>query len=181
MKKFVAMLLAVALSLSSMPFAFAQSSSQGTENVGFQNIADVSFFKEITSGTDAQALIIVSLAKLLKEQQNSSEYGQGFYQLDTESPAYFRSFKGYNTTYFNVIYRSSYLGCYLLLNVSDDQTSYFTITPSDFIGWKDSFFAIGDPYETPEQITAYLDSQGYPYDTISPETLAEVQASLESN
>lgn len=181
MKKFVALFLAVVLSLSSASSSFAQYSSKGTVDVGFQNISTISFFKEITSGADTQALIIASMAQLLKEQQTRTTYWQGFFQLDTTSPAYFCTLKGYSTLYFDVIYKSSYLGCYIILNVSDDQTYYYTIIPSDSIGGTDSFFAITDPYETPEQITAYLDAQGYTYYTVSPEALAEAQASLESN
>ena len=181
MKKFVALFLAAILSLSSVSFASAQYSAKGTVDVGFQNISTLSFFKEITDGADVQALIIASVAQLMKEQQNSSEYGQGFFQLDTESPAYFCTLKGYNTLYFTVIYKSSYLGCYIISNVTDEQTHYYTIIPSDLLSRMDSFFAIGDPYETPEQMTAYLDTLGYPYYTVSPESLAEAQAALNDN
>ena len=154
---------------------------KGRLTLAFKTSRPSLFFKEITDGADVQALIIASVAQLMKEQQNSSEYGQGFFQLDTESPAYFCTLKGYNTLYFTVIYKSSYLGCYIISNVTDKQTHYYAIIPSDSLSRMDSFFAIGDPYETPEQITAYLDTLGYPYYTVSPEALAEAQAALEAN
>ena len=121
-------------------------------------------------------MITATVLHLLQKAQNSSEYGQGFYRLDKEAPVFFCN--TFSNGCFWIFCKSEYLGCYLLLKVFEKSTTCHTIIPSDSISATDSFLSIGDPYETPEQIIEYLDSQSFAYCTLSSEELDEATALL---
>ncbi len=174
MKKFVALFLTVALSLSSTSFASASYAVAQAVDVGFQDISTLFFFQEITGEVDASAMVVASLAQLIQSKTYEN------WAIDTESPAFICNLKGHSSLYFRIFYKAKH-GGYLWANVSEDSSYCRTIIPSDSKLDQDAFFNTGDPYETPEQMTAYLDARGYTYYTVSPEALAEAQASLEAN
>ena len=109
--------------------------------------------------------------------------------LSEESPVYLRLDE--ENEEINIYFSNLFRGNYVLLNITNKSSSYLVNNKYryDTHGEKYetdtnvfvSFLSVADPYETPEQMTAYLDAQGYTYYTVSPEALAEAQASLEAN
>lgn len=91
MKKFVSLLLSVALPFLTIPLASAQYSVKTTEEVGYSDAPAFYFFSQIgiIEDANAKAMITATVLHLLQKAQNSSEYGQGFYRLDKEAPVLF--------------------------------------------------------------------------------------------
>lgn len=168
MRKFIALILTIVLlSFQALPCS-AQIYTEGSVELGFQDFATLSFFKTLAEYPEGQALLIASVAQRLQK------YDEKLFQLDTSSSA----FIDIHPAYIVVFYKMQYYGSYIRVSINESGVYYYTIVPADVQTAKDAFLAIGEPYTTSDQMSAYLDTQTDSYYTVGSEYLSVVQTSL---
>lgn len=135
---------------------------------------------------ELQALFVKAVARQVFNETTRYSYGN----LDTSVPAYIyvysteASASSYYSTHIDVYYRycigkSLTPDSYVFIRIDNPtiQGASTTITAfSDKNYFAGDFLSVSAPYETPEQMTAFLDAQGYTYYTVSPEALASIDS-----
>lgn len=175
MKKFVALLLALTLSLSTFSFASAQYSKIESFEFNSQDVLTFSLFRKVIDVPKVQALFVVSVSQYLADQSNPYKgIHTSHLKLDESSPAFVLPYFAQIYIY----YKSREYESYLFMKVSDNAIESYVIVPDGSKYPVDFFLNTGDSYETPEQMTACLDAQGYTYYTVTPESLAEAMTAL---
>lgn len=191
--KIVALVLAASC-LFSMPIsAFATGFRTFDLDFSLNDAVTFRMVEKLLEDPELQALFVKAVAWQVLDETISNRYGN----LDTSAPAYIYvdrteasvAYRGHE--YIDVYYRYcvgksltpvSYVFVRIYDPIIEGEGAHTTITAfSDFNYFAGEFLSVADPYETPEQMTAYLDSRGYVYYTVSPEALAEAQAALEAN
>lgn len=138
---------------------------------------------------DFQAPFVASVANTLLSSVSSN------FKLDTSAPAFIRAeqekrdgdsvYSAYIYVYFRFLdaWDKPRSYAYVYFPGIDRFNTSMVLFDNDVYANAGTakFLSVGNPYETPEQMTAYLDSQDYTYYTVPPEALAEAQAALEAN
>lgn len=194
---FVPRIIALVLVVSCLSFVATSASAVGftTSDLNLSLIDTVTFrmVEKSLEDPELQALFVAAVAQQVFKETERYVLGN----LDTSVPAYiyvhpeeasgqYSKIIAFVDVYYRcVVDSSSTSNSYVFIRFYDSTTLSTKITAfSNSISSNSAtadFLSVADPYETPEQITAYLDAQGYTYYTVSPEALAEAQASLESN
>lgn len=177
----VLMLLVTCLLTTSVP-ALATEIYTGNLDCTFQSLITFPILAKALENPEVQTSFVISIETFLKESRAGL-------LLNEESPVYLRLDE--ENEEINIYFSNLFRGNYVLLNITNKSSSYLVNNKYKYDEHGEeyetdtnvfvSFLSVADPYETPEQMTAYLDAQDYTYYTVSPEALTEAQASLEAN
>ena len=191
--RIVALVLVASCLSSVVTSAFAIGFVTSDLNFSLNDIVTFRMVEKSLEDPELQALFVAAVAQQVSENVGVYVFGN----LDTSVPAYLyvhpeeASGQYSKIIAFVDIYCRSFVDSpstpnpYVFIRIYDSTTISPRITAfSNSLSPNSSaanFLSVTDPYETPEQMTAYLDARGYTYYTVSPEALAEAQASLEAN
>lgn len=191
--KIIALVLVVSCLSSVTTSAFATGFRTFDLDFSLNDTVTFRMVEKSLEDPELQALFVKAVARQVLNETSSYGYGN----LDTSVPAYIyvdrteASVINIGHEYIDVYYRycigksltpDSYVFVRIYNPVIKGEYANTIITAFSNVNYiAGDFLSVSDPYETPEQMTAYLDTLGYPYYTVSPESLAEAQAALNDN